>query len=67
MDQLTPEAIELVKRNNALFFEITETWKRNRGSIYRWLLQNRRPELTHPRTIRIIEKYNTENIQIVQS
>lgn len=66
MGQLTPEALELIKKNNTLFFEITEAWKRNRGSIYRWILENRRPELCHPTTIKLIEKYNTENIKIVQ-
>jgi len=66
MGQLTPEALELIKKNNKLFFEIVETWKRNRGSIYRWILENKRPELSHSITVRLIEKYNTQNIKIVQ-
>jgi len=66
MGQLTSEAIELIKRNNALFFELTEAWKRNRGTMYRWLLENRRPELSHPKTINIILKHNPGKIKIVQ-
>lgn len=66
MSQLTPEALELIKENNTLFFEIVEAWKRHRGSIERWIRENRRSELSHPITVRLIEKYNTENIKIVQ-
>lgn len=65
MGQLTNEAIALIKANNKLFFEVQEEWQIHRGTLYRWLLDNRRPQLSHPRTTGIIERYNEEQIQIL--
>lgn len=67
MEKLTTGAIEIIKKDHDCFIEVTKAWGRNRNSIYRWILENRRPELTHPRTIRILEKYNKENIALVET
>ena len=66
--ELTPEIITWIrtKENQKVFFEIMEAWDINIYSMYRWLRENRRPELSHPKTINIILKHNPGKIKIVQ-
>jgi hypothetical protein len=64
--ELTPEIIAWIKENQKVFFEISEVWHINMFTMYRWLRENRRPELSHPKTINIILKHNPGKIKIVQ-
>lgn len=66
--ELTPEIITWIrtKDNQKVFFEIQEAWNINMFTMYRWLRENRRPELSHPKTINIILKHNPGKIKIVQ-
>lgn len=65
--QLTPEIITWIrmKERRKLFFEIMEAWDINIYSMYRWFRENRRPELSHPKTVNIILKHKPGNIKIV--
>lgn len=64
--ELTSEIIAWIKENPKVFFEIHEAWHINMFTMYRWLRENRRPELSHPKTINIILKHNPGKIKIVQ-
>lgn len=66
--ELTQEVITWIrkKENQDLFFELMKAWNINVRSMYRWLRENRRPELSHPKTINIILKHNPGKIKIVQ-
>lgn len=65
--ELTPEIIIWIRENPKVFFEIIEAWGISMFTMYRWLRQNRRAQLSHPKTINIIMKHNPGKIKIVQS
>lgn len=68
MAQLTPEIIAFIKdkKSQKLFLEILLAWDIHANSLYRWLNENRSDKLTHPKTINLIRKYNTQKIRICQ-